>query len=42
MMVGCGLGGTKTVSGTGAVGVPCGHYCGGAGWVVMVFSRIQL
>ena len=42
MMVGCGLGGTGTVSGAGTVVVPCGRYCDGTGWVVTVSSGIQV
>ncbi len=40
MMVGHGLGGAGTVSGTGTVVVPCGHYCGGTVWVVTVSSHV--
>ena len=38
MMVGCGLGGTGGVSGTGTGVMPCGCYCGDTGWVVTVSS----
>src|SRR6266702_2770193 len=40
MMVGRGLGGTGTVSGTGTVVVPCGHYCGDARQMVTMSSEV--
>ncbi len=41
-MVGRGLGGTGAVSGTGTVVVPCGRYCGGARWVVIMSFGIPV